>query len=68
MPPKKNTKVVFTVDPETKKMWDLAFANLKEHRLYQSRTELFEDLVYFIQLAGVDEIQEFQKKARTLII
>jgi len=68
MSPKKNKKIVFTVDPAVKDMWDLAFANLKEHRLYQSRTELFEDLVYFIQLAGVDEIQEFQKKARTLIL
>ena len=64
--PKKNKKVLFSVDNTTYETWNLVADELIRRRMFRSKTDIFESLVYFLQRAGNEDIKKL--KMSTMII
>ncbi|MBT9174570.1 MAG: hypothetical protein DDT22_00230 [candidate division WS2 bacterium] len=63
---KKKKRVNFTVTDIVYETWQQVSDDLIERRVFRSKTEIFESLVYFLQRSNREEILEF--KSPTMII
>ncbi len=64
--PKKNKKVLFSVDNTTYETWNLIADELIRRRMFRSKADIFESLVYYLQRADNEDIKKF--KTTTMII
>ncbi len=62
----KKKRVNFTVTDTVYETWQQTSNDLIERRVFRSKTEIFEALVYFLQRAKKEEILQF--KSITMII
>lgn len=62
----KKKRVNFTVTDTVYETWQQTSNDLIERRVFRSKTEMFEALVYFLQRAKKEEILQF--KSITMII
>ena len=56
----KKKRVNFTVTDTVYEAWQQTSNDLIERRVFRSKTEIFEALVYFLQRAKKEEILQFQ--------
>jgi len=62
----KKRRVNFTVSDSVYQTWQQASNDLIERRVFRSKTEIFESLIYFLQRAKKEEILQF--KSTTMIV
>lgn len=62
----KKRRVNFTVSDSAYQTWQQASKDLIERRVFRSKTEIFESLIYFLQRAKKEEILQF--KTTTMIV
>lgn len=57
----KQMRVGFTIKKSDYEIWKHITDDLIQRRLFRSRTEIFENLVYFLQRGRLEEIKSFKE-------
>lgn len=57
----KKTRVGFTIKKSDYEIWKHVTDDLIQRRLYRSKTEIFENLVYFLQRGRLEQIKSFKE-------
>lgn len=63
----KDTKVSLTVDKETRQLWNKATDNLIKKKLFRNKTEVFENIVFFLSHAPEKELWDFRDKITNIL-
>jgi hypothetical protein len=57
----KQKRIGFTIKKSDYEIWKHVTDDLIQRRLFRSRTEIFENLVYFLQRGRLEDIKSFKE-------